>query len=74
MLNEGSDLPDAGVSILCNKESRVFNKRSLSAKWTRSANTDQYAHTLKVAGCRKSDRCTISDKESKCIEFHHLLH
>ena len=50
MLNEGSDLSDAVASILCNKENRVFNTRSVSANWNKSANTDQYAATL---SCRQ---------------------
>ena len=48
MLNKGSDLPDTGVSLPCNKESKVFNKRSVSADWTESANTDQYAPTILI--------------------------
>ena len=43
MLNEVSDLPNAAVSIIYKKGKRVFNKRSVSANWTESANTDQYA-------------------------------
>ena len=48
MLNEGYDLSESGVSIICNKESRAFNKHSVSPNWAESANTDQYAHTLMV--------------------------